>query len=345
MKKAKQVPLEMPLEELRSYALNIEETKVNEVKNSRSTETKEISNNHPPSQKNRKRNGKGKFNKGKRNGQRYHTSSILDGQAKLVCSFCVNIGHVENTCRPKEGEMKDEKQFTKYKSQNWKKDKLEKGQSYATETAKAAYASASKQNDSDDEKFDKHDIINAFIKSYAKSQNKAAGKCKRKRSDSYTDSSDSYSNYSNSYQIVALKLKRSKIGVPTTEVIGETNVKDKKIHLRIIIDTCSSSSIILKRFINKNALVKDKKTTNEWTTLGGKLYTNEQGTVKFKLPEFFLKKTIEFKLHVEETTVSNDSYAMIIGRDLITGLKLVLDVDTQCIAWDGIYQPMKIQGK
>jgi hypothetical protein len=29
MKKANQVPLEMPLEELRSYALNIEETKVN----------------------------------------------------------------------------------------------------------------------------------------------------------------------------------------------------------------------------------------------------------------------------------------------------------------------------
>jgi hypothetical protein len=47
MKKANQVPLEMPLEELRSYALNIEETKVNEVKSSRSTETKEISNNHP----------------------------------------------------------------------------------------------------------------------------------------------------------------------------------------------------------------------------------------------------------------------------------------------------------
>jgi hypothetical protein len=53
MKKANQVPLEMPLEELRYYALNIEDTKVNEVKNARSTETKDISNNynHPPSQK------------------------------------------------------------------------------------------------------------------------------------------------------------------------------------------------------------------------------------------------------------------------------------------------------
>jgi hypothetical protein len=54
MKKANQVPLEMPLEELISYALNIEETKVNEVKNSNLTETKNNSNNnnHTPSQKN-----------------------------------------------------------------------------------------------------------------------------------------------------------------------------------------------------------------------------------------------------------------------------------------------------
>jgi hypothetical protein len=49
--------------------------------------------------------------------------------------------------------------------------------------------------------------------------------------------------------------------------------------------------------------VKNKKTTAEWTTLGGKLYTKKQGTVKFKLPGFFLNKTVEFKVHVDETTV------------------------------------------
>jgi hypothetical protein len=79
MKKANQVPLEMPLEELRSYALNIEETKVNEAKNLRSTETKENSTNHPPSHKNGKRNGKGRFKKGKKNVQGHHRSSIIDG--------------------------------------------------------------------------------------------------------------------------------------------------------------------------------------------------------------------------------------------------------------------------
>jgi hypothetical protein len=36
---------------------------------------------------------------------------------------------------------------------------------------------------------------------------------------------------------------------------------------------------------------------------------------------------------------------MIIGRDLISEQKLALDFDTQCISWDGIDQPMKIQGE
>jgi uncharacterized DUF497 family protein len=35
---------------------------------------------------------------------------------------------------------------------------------------------------------------------------------------------------------------------------------------------------------------------------------------------------------------------MIIGRYLITELKLVLDFNTQCITWDGIDQPIKTQG-
>jgi hypothetical protein len=125
MKKANQVPLEITLVELRSYALNIEETKVNEVKNSNSTEAKDNSNNNnTPSQKNGKENGKGKFKKGKKNGQRNHTSSILGGEAKPICSFCGNIGHVENNCRSKERAMKEATQTTKDKTHKWKKDKL-----------------------------------------------------------------------------------------------------------------------------------------------------------------------------------------------------------------------------
>jgi hypothetical protein len=166
---------------------------------------------------------------------------------------------------------------------------------------------------------------------------------KHKRSDNGT--SDSEQNYSQSYTLIALKPKRAKIGSPTTEVIGETTVSDSKKPLCIVIDKGNSSSIILKKFIGKKVLVKNSRTTAEWTTLWGEFYTKKQGTVEFKLPEFFLNKTIEFKVHVDETTVhANADYVMIIGRDLITELNLVLDFDTQCIPWGSIDQPMKSQG-
>jgi hypothetical protein len=80
--------------------------------------------------------------------------------------------------------------------------------------------------------------------------------------------------------------------------------------------------------------------------LRGNFYTKKQDTVKFKLPELFFNKKLEFTVHVDETTVhANAAYGMIIGRDLISELKLVLDFDTQCITWDGIDQPMKTQGE
>jgi hypothetical protein len=67
--------------------------------------------------------------------------------------------------------------------------------------------------------------------------------------------------------------------------------------------------------------------------------------MKFKLPEFFLNKKNEFRVYVDETTVhTNASYDMIIGRDLVSELKLVLNSDTQFITWDGIDQPMRSQG-
>jgi hypothetical protein len=225
--------------------------------------------------------------------------------------------------------MKESKQYTKDKAQKWKKDKLEKAQSFATATEKPESASPSKKNDSDDEKVDKHDFMNAFIKYCDKYQKKSAGKCKIKRSDSDIYSSDSDSNYSNSYTLVALKAKRAKIGISTTEVIGEINENGKKTPLLILIYTSSSISII----------------TKEWTTLGGKFYTKRQGTFKFKLPEFFFNKTVELKVYVYETTVQADAYYdMNTGRDFITELKIVLDFYTQCITWDGIDQHMKLQG-
>jgi hypothetical protein len=106
MKKANQVPLEMPLEELRSYAVNIEETKVNEVNNARSTETKDISNNHnhPPSQKMER----GMVRENSRKERKMvkdiiHLQFLMDKQSMFV-TFVEILDTLKKPAEPKKGQ-------------------------------------------------------------------------------------------------------------------------------------------------------------------------------------------------------------------------------------------------
>jgi hypothetical protein len=114
--------------------------------------------------------------------------------------------------------MASAKKETKDRSAQCKKDKAEKAQSFA------AAASSSKQEESyfeeeDEDDRDKKAFMKSFMASWKSSQNdKKLQKNKRKHSDNYT--SDSEQNYPTSFKLVALKPKRAKIGIPTTEIIG-----------------------------------------------------------------------------------------------------------------------------
>jgi hypothetical protein len=72
-------------------------------------------------------------------------------------------------------------------------------------------------------------------------------------------------SYLQSSKNVALKPKHAKLGIPTNEIIGETIINGNKKPRHIIIDTGSSSSILLKKFIDKKLLVKNSRTATEWT--------------------------------------------------------------------------------
>jgi hypothetical protein len=93
--------------------------------------------------------------------------------------------------------------------------------------------------------------MKSFMASWKSSKNdKKAQRNKCKRSDN--DTCDYEQNYSKSSRLVALKHKCIKLGIPTTDIIGETTVIGSKKHLCILIDTGSSSFIILKRFTNRS---------------------------------------------------------------------------------------------
>jgi hypothetical protein len=152
--------------------------------------------------------------------------SISKGQDVPWCDCCGRKGHTETACRTKEKYMASAKKETKDRSDQWKKDKSEKSQYFT------AVASASKQEESFSEEEDEDDkdekaFMKSFMASWKSSQkDKKAQKNKHKRSDD--DTSDSEQNYPTYFKCVALTHKRAKIGIPTTETIGETTVNCSK---------------------------------------------------------------------------------------------------------------------
>jgi hypothetical protein len=154
-----------------------------------------------------------------------------------------------------------------------KKDKAEKAQSFAAAASASKQKERSSEEEYEDDK-DKKPFMKRFMEFWKTSQkDKKAQKNKRKRGNN--DTSHSEQNYPQIFKLVALKPKRATIGHPTTEINGETTVNGSKKPLRILIDAGSSSSIILKKFINHKVFVNNSRTSTECTALGGVLYTKK----------------------------------------------------------------------
>jgi hypothetical protein len=211
MKEANTEPIEMNLKELFQLALNIEEASINPGKdsegnprNSKETKTETII---------PRKQGGGKGKSHKKNGGK---SSILKGQEIPSCDFCGRKGHTETACRIKQKAMASAKKDTKDRSTQWKKDKAKKSQTFAAAAASSNQDDSSSDEDEDDK--NKKSFMKGIMASCNSSQkDKKMQKNKRKRSEN--DTSDSEQNYSTSFKLVALKPKRAKMGIPTTEVI------------------------------------------------------------------------------------------------------------------------------
>jgi hypothetical protein len=125
MKEANTEQIEMNLEKLFQFALNIEEASINPGKdaegNPRNSKETETETTIP-----RKQGRKGKNNH-KNNRDR---SSIPKGQEIPSCDFCGKKGHTETACRVKNKVMASAKKDTKDGSAQWEKDKAIKAQTF-----------------------------------------------------------------------------------------------------------------------------------------------------------------------------------------------------------------------
>ena len=75
--------------------------------------------------------------------------------------------------------------------------------------------------------------------------------------------------------------------------------------------------------MKKLHMTKTAKATR-WNTKAGIFETNKNCKVQFALPEFDTQKLIEWKMHVDDSTISN-LYDTIIGADLMTELGITID--------------------
>ena len=124
----------------------------------------------------------------------------------------------------------------------------------------------------------------------------------------------------------------------TTAFINTRLGKSRFNKIRILLDSGSSGSIILEKYVRKLRMKNDHKTV--WDTKGGTFRTSKKCKTTFILNEFFQNKAIEWNLHVDSTPGPH-RYDMILGRDVMSELGITLDFKDQTMTWDDSTVNMK----
>ena len=151
----------------------------------------------------------------------------------------------------------------------------------------------------------------------------------------------------NSYSVDRHSNKRMKVTHYSPEVIIESYDREGKlVPLRALLDSGTSSTLMLAKYINKNSPKAYKSPVlTKWTTMGGTFYTKQKRQVQFRIPEFSTDKEITWTVHVDKhTDPTKAQYDIIIGNDLLTELGFVLDYEEKTLRWDNVTIPMKVHG-
>ena len=146
-----------------------------------------------------------------------------------------------------------------------------------------------------------------------------------------------------SYAIGVLTPQKRKNSQWSTETVAKTEpVEVNNKPLRVLFDTGTSATIVLKPFVKKSHKQPTARSKTMWHTMGGTFQTTEKRYVKFKLPEFSLSKSIKWNCHVDSNTDPHTTnYDLIIGTNLMTELQLWMDFREKTMTWDDMTAPME----
>ena len=122
-------------------------------------------------------------------------------------------------------------------------------------------------------------------------------------------------------------------------MFGAINIKhgvEEYNHIKILLDSGASSSIISQKFVKK--LRQKDSVQTEWKTVPGIFKTNKQCNVTFKLSELNPTARIQHTMHVTPTL---GAYDMILGREALSELGIDLKIRYHTIVWNDVAVNMK----
>ena len=109
--------------------------------------------------------------------------------------------------------------------------------------------------------------------------------------------------------------KKNKVEHYTAEIIVEIKDRDNNVvPIRALLDTGTTSSIVLRQFVQKGRAKSFKGKRTNWNTMGGIFTTNRKALIDFTFPELSSSKRITWIFHVDDKTQREKaSFDMIIG--------------------------------
>jgi hypothetical protein len=114
--------------------------------------------------------------------------------------------------------------------------------------------------------------------------------------------------------------------------------------IRALLDTGTTSTIILGEFLGKGRARTNTKKRTKCKTIGGTFTKNYEPLLDFKFPEISTRKVVTWQAHVDDKTSSKEAaYDMIMGMYLITYIGITVDCEQRCIRWVGTEIPLKIK--
>jgi hypothetical protein len=112
--------------------------------------------------------------------------------------------------------------------------------------------------------------------------------------------------------------------------------------MRTLLDTSTTSTIILREFVGKGRARTNTKKRTKWKTLDGTFTTNYESLLDFKFHKINTSKVLKWQSHVDDKTSSKEAaYDMIMGMDLMKSIGSTVDCVQRCIRWGGTEIPLK----